>query len=183
MNEPTHDGPTITPPPVTMRPDPVAEARAILAAAETAAAAARTEREKLEKLMAERAAPPAKVIAPEPDPAMAEMRQRLDYIRKDELVAAVKRMGFRHDDWTPDRILRFAPDADPRTEAGKLALDKFRADNLDLFVEPGRERRPMIQEMVEAATKRAQGAPEHQVFGDSYVAKVFAHNFTEKAAR
>lgn len=180
MNEPTHDGPTITPPPaLTPRPDPVAEARAILAAAEAAAEAARTEREKLEKLMAERAAPPAK----EPDPAIAEMRQRLDYIRKDELVAAVRGMGFRHDDWTPERILRFAPDADPRTEAGKLALDKFRADNLDLFVEPGRERRPMIQEMVEAATKRAQGTPEHPVFGDAYVAKVFAHNFTEKATR
>ncbi len=181
MNEPTHDGPTITPPPVAaLRPDPVAEARAILAGAEAAAATARAEREKLEKLMAD--ARVAKPVVPEPDPAMTEMRQRLDYIRKDELVAAVRGMGFRHD-WTPERILRFAPDADPRTEAGKLALDKFRADNLDLFVEPGRERRPMIQDMVDAATKRTQGAPEHPVFGDSYVAKVFAHNFTEKAAR
>ena len=125
----------------------------------------------------------AKREEPKADDQLAELKRRLDYIRKDELVTAVKRMGFRHDDWSAERILRFAPDADPRTEAGRVALDKFRAENLDLFTEPGRERKPMIAEMVEAATKRAHGAPEHQVFGDAYVAKVFAHNFTEKAAR
>jgi hypothetical protein len=183
----TNDGPTITPPPVTTpRPDPVAEARAILAAADAALASARAEREKAEKTLADARAPAAKETAPAPDmhaSQLAELKQRLDYIRKDELVAAVKRMGFRHDDWTPARILQFAPDADPRTEAGRLSLDKFRADNIDLFVAPGSERKPMVQEMVEAATKRAQGTPEHPIFGDAYVAKVFQHNFTEKGTR
>lgn len=162
--------------------DPLAEARAMLEAANAAAAAAKAERERLEAFAAEQrkvaeTKAAEKPAAPDSSAQLAELRQRLDYIRKDEIVAHVKAMGFGHD-WPAERILRFAPDVDPRTQEGKVALEAFRQANLDLFAKPAEQRKPMLDQMVEGVTKRP-GAREHEIFSNAYIAKVFERNFKE----
>ena len=60
MPEPTGDGPTIMPPaPKQQGPDPLAEARAMLDAANAATAAAKAEREALTKLIEDSRKDPA----------------------------------------------------------------------------------------------------------------------------
>lgn len=182
------DGPTITPPaPTPPAPDPLAEARAMLEAANAAAAAAKAERERLEKLLADSKqaaqtppapAPPAQ---PQIDPAdFAAIRERLEHQRRDLIVERVRGMGLQSE-WPRERILALAPDVDPNTEAGKLALEKFREANKDLFRQPEPSYESILQERIKAATSRPEGVKEHPIFTDRYIAGVYQANLTERA--
>ena len=184
MAEPTGDGPTITPPaPRAPAPDPLAEMRAILAQTQAAEASIKAERERIERLSESgKKAPDEKPLAPAPtvpgyDPAtFAAMQAQLELDRKDKLVAAIKRDGFQPD-WNADRILKFAPDVDPRTEAGSLALEAWRKANLDLFTSAQPERKPLLDEMIAQVIKRPEGRKEHPIWTDARLGQVVRNVF------
>ena len=182
MLEPTGDGPTISPPaPRAPAPEPLAEMRAMLEAANAATAAAKAEREALAKLLEDSRKEPAKEVSPAaPDTKYAVLEERLERIRKDALVEAVKGMGLVGE-WPRDRILRNVPDVDAGTESGRIALEQFREANKDLFRRADATASTILEEQIRAATARSPGVAEHPIFGDAYVAKVFQANFTERA--